>query len=74
MELTRTIDGFPKTNQMKKIIVREATDFGDDYKVPRVPNYIQKNIAKNGFISVDRYITMFILIEDGYLKRYKVSL
>ena len=47
MKKTRKIDGFPKTNQMKEIIVREATDFGDDYKAPRVPNYIKKNIAKN---------------------------
>ena len=33
MELTRTIDSFPKTNQMKEIIVREAIDIGDDYKL-----------------------------------------
>ena len=53
---------------MIKMTEREATD--DDYRALRVPNYIQKNIAKKMYFQL-MDITMFILIEDLYLKDIK---
>ena len=47
-ELKRPKDDFPKINHIIKMTVGETTD--NDYKVLRVPSYIQKNIAKKDFI------------------------
>ena len=56
---------------MIKMTIREATD--DDYRSLRVPNYIQKNIAKKYLISVDGYY--YVYTDRGSIfERYQVSL
>ena len=58
IQLVRPIESLPKTNHMVEITVREATKEGD-YKLLRVPTYIQKGIAKKDFTTGDGYYYVY---------------
>ena len=54
VENFNSIEDFPKTNPMIEITIREAIEEGD-YRLLRVPTYLQKGIAKRDFTTGDGY-------------------
>ena len=52
------IEGFPKTNPMIEVTIREATEEGG-YELLRVPTYLQKGIAKRDFTTGDGYYYLY---------------